>query len=171
MGPPPTVPHPLLFCPLPLNTTAQWLSRTRWAVGVCVWRVGGKLWHLGPPQITRGTNWKMMRIKTLIIPEIRWLLWTHSGMDLCTVQMIFQVAYNAMLKYKCWWKMHGSLSHSLSRSLCIILKWRSEAVWVSKIRCPTRKAHLVFQRGISNSNNVSNWVGVALSLSQWNYSV
>lgn len=29
------LPHLLLFCPLPLNTTAQWLSRTRWAVSVC----------------------------------------------------------------------------------------------------------------------------------------
>lgn len=44
-----SMPCPLLFCPLPLNTTAQWVSGTRWAVGMCYWEgqgAGGKFWHL-----------------------------------------------------------------------------------------------------------------------------
>lgn len=47
-------PHPLFLCPLPLNTTAQWLPPwTRWAL--CPWREGEgrwrvcKLWHFGAP--------------------------------------------------------------------------------------------------------------------------
>lgn len=47
-------PHPLLVCPLPLNTTAQWLPRTRWALCVCWGNEAGrgsKLWHLGPRKL------------------------------------------------------------------------------------------------------------------------
>lgn len=156
-----TVPHPLLFCPLPLNTTAQWLSRTRWAI--CVWwGLGGRGSSGGggggvASQITPGTNTKMMRIKSLIIFEIRWLLWTHRGMILCKDDISHRWYIEIRMSIKDSWI---AVSHSLSFRLCSISKWRTEAVLVTKLplffspallllrKEKKERAHIVFRASL-----------------------
>lgn len=65
-----------------------------------------------PPQITGGTNTKVMRIKRLIMAEIRRLLWRHRGMNWCKRWYIIW-----------YWNMSVDkrfMDYSFSLSLCLL---------------------------------------------------